>query len=204
VQTYTVPVPQTGRGPTIAAELLLTLTAACRDREQVRFDYRSHDGSTSRRIVEPHRLVPWGRRWYLVAWDTGRQDWRTFRVDRIEIRTPNGPRFTPRELPDPDIAGYVARRVSSAGWRYDARIIVHAPAAQIAKRVGPSVGVVEPLDAGRCVLRTGADSLETLAVYLGLLNTDFEVERPAELLVHLQTLAERYGRTVERYGNADS
>jgi predicted DNA-binding transcriptional regulator YafY len=194
VQTYTVAVPRTAGGPTIAAELLLTLTAACRDREQVRFDYRSHGGELSRRAVEPHRLVSWGRRWYLVAWDTVRQDWRTFRVDRIQIRTPNGPRFAARELPDPDIARYVSRRVSSSAWRYEARIIVHAPAAEIIKRIDPGAGAVESMGEHRCLLKTGADSLETLAIYVSLLGIDFEIDQPDELRAHVQALAERYRR----------
>ena len=86
-----------------------------------------HDGTGAIRSVEPHRLVSWGRKWYLVGWDTERGDWRTFRVDRIQPRTPAGPRFTPRELPGGgDVAAYVARGVSSAGFRFQARVTVHA------------------------------------------------------------------------------
>src|SRR6266545_6447022 len=75
-------------GPTVDAAVLTTIAAAARDRHRLRFDYRTHDGSASIRSVEPHRLVHTGRRWYLLAWDTDRQDWRTFRVDRITLRTP--------------------------------------------------------------------------------------------------------------------
>jgi predicted DNA-binding transcriptional regulator YafY len=108
-------------------------------------------------------MVNWGRRWYLVAWDVPRGDWRTFRVDRIESRTPTGPRFAPREVPD-DVADRVMRGASSAAWRYRARVTVHAGAELVTERINPSVGTVEPVDERTCVLDTGADSLETLAV----------------------------------------
>ncbi|MET9671308.1 YafY family protein [Streptomyces sp. NPDC006475] len=196
LQTYTVPVPADQPRPAVDADVLTVLTAACRDRERLRFDYRAHDGSASRRVSEPHRVVSWGRRWYLVAWDVERGDWRTFRVDRIQPRTPTGPRFAPRELPDGgDAATYVARRVSAAGWRHRARVTVHAPAEAVAERINPAVGVVEALDDSTCVLDTGADSVETLGVYLGMLGHDFDVTGPPELLAHLRELARRYDRS---------
>jgi predicted DNA-binding transcriptional regulator YafY len=194
LQTYTVAVPRDGVGPTVDAAVLTAIAAACRDHERLRFDYRDHNGSPSLRVVEPHRMVNWGRRWYLVAWDADRQDWRTFRVDRIEPRTPTGPRFTPRELPDGDVAAYVSRRVSSAAWRYRARVRVHAPAEVIAERITPAVGMVEPVDEHTCVLDTGASTIDTLAVYLGLLGVDFDVTDPPELVDRLRTLASRYQR----------
>lgn len=196
LQTYTVAVPPDRPGPTVDASLLTALSAACRDHERLRFDYRLHDGSESRRHAEPHRLVNWGRRWYLVAFDVDRDDWRTFRVDRIALRTPNGPRFTPRPLPEDDIAAYVSRRVSSAAWRFQARVTVHAPAATVIERISPAVGVVEPVDEHTCVLSTGADSVETVAVHLGLLDQDFTVTEPPELVAHIQTLADRYVRAM--------
>ncbi|MBO0787825.1 MAG: WYL domain-containing protein, partial [Actinobacteria bacterium] len=159
--------------------------------------YRSHDGTSTLRSADPHRLVCWGRKWYLVAWDTGRDDWRTFRVDRIELRTPAGPRFVPRELPgNGDIAAYVARGVSAAGVRFRARVTVHAPAAEVAARISPAVGLVEAVDDHSCVLATGADRVETVAVYLGLLDLDFTVTEPPELIERLQLLAARYQRAV--------
>lgn len=100
LQQYTVPVPADREDPGIDTELLMTLASACRDRERLRLDYRDHAGTPSRRLVEPQRVVNWGRRWYLVAWDVDREDWRMFRVDRITPRTPAGPRFAPREDPE--------------------------------------------------------------------------------------------------------
>src|SRR5262249_42071779 len=122
LQAYTVAVPTNTGGPRVAPDVLTALVAACRDRERLRFDYRAHDGSASRRDVEPYRLVNWGRRWYLVAFDTDRADWRTYRVDRIEPRIPTGPRFAPRPLPDEDLARYVSRGVGAASWRYQAHV----------------------------------------------------------------------------------
>jgi predicted DNA-binding transcriptional regulator YafY len=195
VADYTVPIPPDSPAPAVDPMVLTTLASACRDHERLRFDYRSHEQTSTIRSVEPHRLVSWGRKWYLVAWDTERGDWRTFRVDRIQPRTPTGPRFTPRELPrDGDVAAYVARGVSSAGFRFHTRVTVHAPADVVTARINPAVGVVEPIDDHSCVLVTGADRVETLAVYLGLLDLDFDVTEPPELVARLHTLADRYHR----------
>ncbi|WP_327680846.1 helix-turn-helix transcriptional regulator [Kitasatospora sp. NBC_00458] len=195
IQAYTVAVPADRPAPTVAADVLTALVSACRDQERLRFDYLDHSGAPTRRTVEPYRAVNWGQRWYLVAWDVEREDWRTFRVDRIQPLTPTGPRFTPREPPGGDIAAYVSRRVSSAAWRYHARVTVHAPAAAVIERINPAVGTVEAVDAGTCVLVTGADTVQTLAVYLGMLDLDFDVTEPAELVVHLRRLADRYARS---------
>ncbi|GAA0965832.1 WYL domain-containing protein [Acrocarpospora macrocephala] len=195
LQTYTEPVPADRPGPAVDPSVLTALAAACRDQERLRFDYRAHDGTTGVRTVEPHRLVSWGRRWYLVAWDVDRQDWRTFRVDRVEPRVPTGPRFPPRDPPEGGAAAYVARGVSAAAWRYRSRVVVHAPAEVVTERVNPAVGVVEALDEHTCVLHTGADSLNTLAVYLGMLDLDFEVTEPPELIDHIRDLTARYARS---------
>jgi predicted DNA-binding transcriptional regulator YafY len=191
LQTFTTPVPPDHPGPRVSAETLAVIAAACRDQEQLRFDYSSHDGRPSQRRVEPYRLVTWGRRWYLVAFDTDRADWRTFRADRITPRPPAGPRFSPRELPG-DVIDHVKRGVSSAAWRYRARITVHAPAGQITHRINPAVGTVEHVDENTCILDTGADTIETLAVYLGLLGADFTVTGPPELAAYIRMLSRRY------------
>jgi predicted DNA-binding transcriptional regulator YafY len=195
VQRYTEPVPADRPGPTVDPAVLTVLATACRDAERLRFDYRSHDGSATVRAVEPYRLVSWGRRWYLVGWDVDRTDWRTFRVDRIEPRTPTGPRFVPRDPPEGGAAAYVARGASAAAWRYRARVTVYAPADVVTERINPAVGVVEAVDERTCVLDTGADSLNTLAVYLGMLDVDFEVTEPPELVSRLRVLTARYARS---------
>jgi predicted DNA-binding transcriptional regulator YafY len=195
LRRFTVTVaPQHGASPVDPA-VLTTVSAACRDHERLRFDYRTHDGPQTVRIVEPHRLVAWGRRWYLVGWDIERGDWRTFRVDRVAPRIPTGPRFEPRPLPSDDLAAYVSQHVSAAAWRYRARVLVHAPAEEVAARLaGAAAGTVEPRDESTCVFDTGADSIETLGVYLSLLGVDFDVTDPPELAAYVRTLAARYAR----------
>lgn len=180
--------------PTVAAETLAVLSLACRDHERVRFSYVSAAGERSSRSVEPYRLVRWGRRWYLVAWDLDRSDWRTFRVDRLDDCAAVGARFAPRELPDDDLAAYVARQVSVAPRRHQATLVLHAPVEAMRERLNDAVGSLEAVDDGRCRLRTGGDSLERLAVWIGLLGVDFEVLDPPELVEHLRQVAERYRR----------
>ncbi|KAA2261356.1 YafY family transcriptional regulator [Solihabitans fulvus] len=189
-----VVVPLTGGGVQVDPAILTAIGGACRDHEVLRFDYRSHDGTQGRRVVEPHRLVHTGRRWYLVAWDTERADWRTFRVDRIEPKTPTGPRFTPRESPDGNVAAYVSRRLSSAQWRYQAKFVMHASADELAEKVTPSSGMVEAIDENSCHLYAGGNVLEALAVYVALIGVDFEVLEPPELVEHVRALAARLGR----------
>ena len=128
LQTSTVLVTPRA-GPTVDAEVLSLLAGTCRDHTSLRFDYEDRRGAPSRRSVEPHRLVNAGRRWYLVAWDTDRADWRTFRVDRLRPYLPLGGRFVPRPLSDEAVQALIARGVPPAARRYQARILVHAPAA---------------------------------------------------------------------------
>jgi len=193
LQASTVEIPASG--PTVDAEVLTAIAGACRDRQRLRFDYRDHDGSASIRSVEPHRLVHDRGRWYLVAWDTDRRDWRTFRADRIEPRTPTGPRFAPRDPPDGDVATYVLRGVGSATWRHRARVTVHAPATAVAGRLPPAV-LVEAVDEHTCIVNVGSDTPQMLAVYLGMLDVDFEVGEPPELVEQLRALADRYRRAI--------
>jgi predicted DNA-binding transcriptional regulator YafY len=180
-------------GPTVDAEVLTAIAAAIRDRLRLRFDYRLHDGSAGVRDVEPHRMVSWGRRWYLVAFDADRRDWRTFRVDRLRPRTPTGPRFTPRRVPGGDVTAYVEKTVGQATWRYRARVLLHAPASSLAGRLPPAVEL-EPADDRTCIATAGADDPTTLALYLGLLDVDFDILDAPELAEALAELAARYTR----------
>jgi predicted DNA-binding transcriptional regulator YafY len=193
LQTYTVAVRPDAPGPQVSPDVLTAIVAACRDRERLRFDYRSHDGSSTRRDVEPYRLVNWGRRWYLVAWDVERSAWRTFRVDRVDPRTPTGPRFAPRELPAEDLAAYVSQGVATAAWNYRARVIVHQPAHVVAERLPAMLGPVEALDEQTSAITLGSDTAEMMAVWVGMLGCDFTVEEGPELVAALKTLAARYG-----------
>jgi predicted DNA-binding transcriptional regulator YafY len=180
-----------GRGPTVDADVLTTVAAACRDHEQLRFDYRGHEGEVSVRRVEPHRLVYTGRRWYLLAWDLHRADWRTFRADRVAPRLPTGPRFSPREPPE-DVVSHVVRGTSSLGWPHPARVRLHASAEDIGERLPPAAGLLTPEGVDRCLLETGSGSLPDLVGFLTSLDVGFEVLDPPELRTLLRELAERY------------
>jgi predicted DNA-binding transcriptional regulator YafY len=181
-------------GPQVDATVLQVLASACRDHEMQRISYQKHDGTQTRRLIEPHRVVSWGRRWYVVAWDDDRADWRTFRVDRIAKSDPTGRPFRDRPLPDPDISAYIARSVSRAGWRYHLRFTVFAPAQSVLEQINPAVGTVTPIDETSCILESGADDLWMAAVYIGTLGYDFRVDEPPELVDYLREISDRYAR----------
>jgi predicted DNA-binding transcriptional regulator YafY len=181
-------------GPTIDPQHLTVIAAACRDSECLRFAYRRRDKTDSRREVEPHSVVNFGRRWYLVAWDRGRDDWRTFRIDRLTKPASTGVRFSPRKLPAKDAVAYIEKSITSAPNRFEARVILHAPAAEVAGRVPSHWGTVKPLDAKSCEYRTGDDDLHWLAVRITMLGVDFEVHDPPELAEHMRELAARLAR----------
>jgi predicted DNA-binding transcriptional regulator YafY len=161
------------------------------------FAYQRHDGTVSARKVEPHRLVHTGRRWYLVARDRERDDWRTFRVDRISGPRATGIRFTPHD--PPDAAAFVADAITTAPYRFQARIRLRAPAHVVGARIPATAGVVEAVDDSSCLLATGADSLTYLAVQLAALGPDFAVLEPPELVDELKVLAGRLTRVVDAH-----
>ncbi|MET9318532.1 YafY family protein [Kribbella sp. NPDC003505] len=180
-------------GPSVQPDVLLAVAAASRDHQRLRFDYRNHDGTATTRTTEPHRLVHTGRRWYLVAWDVDRDDWRTFRVDRIAPRIPTGPRFTPREVPE---LATTNQGVAYGGYRYRARVLVHAPAAEVADRYGPNVASVTPIDEATTLVETGANSLDQVALHLGILGLPFEVQDPPELVDAIRELTTRLSASI--------
>jgi len=186
--------PIGNRRETVAAERLSTIAGACRDHEGIRFNYNNRTGAPSARVVEPHRLVHTGYRWYLVAWDLSRKDWRTFRVDRIEGKLKTSTRFKPRRPPEGDFAAFVSKSLASVPYPYRARVTIHAPVETIAKRVPPSAGVLEALDDRSCMLNTQAHSLEGITIHLSLLGVDFQVHEPPELIDYIRVLTERLGR----------
>jgi len=181
-------------GPTVDPQHLTVIAAACRDSECLRFAYTGRDGTHTRREVEPHSLVNFGRRWYLVAWDRRRADWRSFRVDRLARPASTGIRFTARELPSKDAASYVNQSIIGAPHRYEARLTLHAPADQLSGRVPAHWGTLEPVDERTCEYRTGDDDLGWLAQRVSMLPVDFDVHEPPELIERLQALAARLER----------
>jgi len=183
--------PHTAGSPDVDPALLAGIAAAVRDHEELRFDY-----GDERLVVEPYRLVAWERRWWLVGRDPRTNGWAPYRVDRITLRTPGGRRFVPRPLPGGDYTAFVLREVAFCGWKVHARITVFAPAADVLARINPAVGVVETIDDRTCVLVTGAETVELIAVYIGLLDLDFRVSEPSALVARIATLADRYARAV--------
>jgi predicted DNA-binding transcriptional regulator YafY len=186
----TMPMP----GRKVDPSTLSAIASAVRDRERLRFDYESYDGARTVRDVEPYRMVLDARRWYLFAWDTQRSDWRRFRVDRLTIRIPMGPRFSPRPLPTEDLASYFATGRNTAQFRYRAVLTMHGSAVEVADEVPSTLGSVEPIDDETCLLRIGSDSLDHLAVWVAAFGFDFVVHEPPELVEHLRTLTTRLRR----------
>ncbi|MEU5226932.1 YafY family protein [Streptomyces toyocaensis] len=202
LNAYTVPMLR-GPGTDVVDPAVLTVLAAlCRDTERLRFEYRGHDGTPTRRTVEPHRLVCSERRWYLVAWDLDRGDWRTFRADRITPRPPHGPRSVPREPPAEDLAAYVSRGVSTRAYAAHALIRLLAPLEEAAGRIPPSTGTLEAETPDTCLLRTGAGSLDVMVVHVMLLGFEFEVLEPAGLIDALRAAHDRLARSLARAGTS--
>jgi predicted DNA-binding transcriptional regulator YafY len=197
IQVATVDTP----GNDVSLEVLTSVAAACRDRQRLRFDYSAAYGAEdTRREVEPHRLVAWGKRWYLVAWDVARDDWRSFRVDRMRPRTPFGARFTPREIPGGDPAAFVAARFARM-WPFEAAVLLPLPADHEKLRGMVTYGTIEKIDEGNCRLIIGADTPQSVAFLLSFLEIDFKVESSTELAGALREVADRFQRAAEHLLN---
>jgi predicted DNA-binding transcriptional regulator YafY len=197
LNTFTVPLLRGPGASTADPGVLTELAGACRDSERLRFEYRDHSGSVSRRIVEPHRLVCTERRWYLVAWDLDRADWRTFRADRITPTPPHGPRSVPRDAPADDLAAYVSKGISTTAYATQALIRLKAGIERAAERISPTSGVLEADGADRCLLRTGAANLDVLVIHVMLLGIDFEVVEPPELKDAITAARDRLSRALD-------
>ncbi|GAB3119232.1 YafY family protein [Streptomyces calidiresistens] len=173
--------------------VLTVLAPACRAAERLRFSYTASDSRNSDRHVEPHRLVCPGRRWYLIAYDLDRHDWRIFRVDRITGPRATGERFRSRDLPAADAAEFLRGKLDNLPRPHRVEAVVHAPAAVVRERIG-RWGVVEAIDAERCGVRMTTDSLEWPLMALGAAGAEFRVVEPPELLDLVRERAERFGR----------
>ncbi|MFK4066026.1 helix-turn-helix transcriptional regulator [Streptomyces sp. NPDC029674] len=192
-----------GDGASIAPETLTVMASAAAGHERLRFAYRAGDGTESRRLTEPYRLVSTGRRWYLVAFDIDREDWRTFRVDRVSEPFATGARFVPRELPEGDAAEYIRQSMWRGSRSYDLDVTFAAPAEFITARLPAHMGPVEPLDDHTCRLRCAAsDSVEWMAVRLALLDRDFTVQGPDELVDCIRAMNDRLTRALPEKGRA--
>ncbi|WP_040524133.1 helix-turn-helix transcriptional regulator [Gordonia effusa] len=185
----TVSVP--GNTTPVDPEALAILASTIGQQNILRFDYAKHDGTSARRATEPHKLVHSRGRWYLLGWDIDKKDWRTYRVDRISPKTPDGPRFTLRDASEVNAIGRISHGTSVSVYRYQARITLLVPLAQAAEHIPEGSGVLETIDDHSCTLHTGANSLTHLAIHIAALDMPFRVEAPQELADRMTALAER-------------
>ncbi|QGV80149.1 helix-turn-helix transcriptional regulator [Streptomyces ficellus] len=197
LQNATIPLTR-GDGATVAPSTLTTLAAAVTAHERLRFGYRAGDGAESRRLVEPYRLVSTGHRWYLVAYDLEREDWRTFRVDRVSEPFATGARFAPRELPAADAAEMLSHSASRAQPEHDVDVTFAAPAEFVTARLPSNLTPAPtPTGPGTCRLRArSADSVEWLALRLALVDCEFTVHGPDALASYVHSLGARLTRSV--------
>ncbi|WEO96890.1 YafY family protein [Streptomyces sp. FXJ1.172] len=194
LQAATTPLTS-GDGASIAPETLTVMASTVAGHERLRFAYRDKEGGESRRLTEPHRLVSTGRRWYLVAYDLDRADWRTFRVDRVREPFATGVRFAPRELPTGDAAEYLRQSINRRQETYEFAVRFAAPAERVAMRVPGWLGAPEDDGEGGCVLRgTSGGPAEWLAVRLAMTGYEFTVREPRELAECVRELGGRLSR----------
>jgi predicted DNA-binding transcriptional regulator YafY len=184
-------------GPVVDSEVLLALAQACRSLERVYFGYRDGEGHDSDRRAEPFRLVTVSRRWYLVARDVDRDDWRTFRVDRMSRVTRTGHRFT--RTGEPDAAQLVADGIAIHAYSWRAEVDLAAGIDEAAAAIPSTAGRLEAIDENTTRLRLGANDVEWIARYLAGLPFEFEVRDPPELRAALRAL----GRRLQRHARTD-
>jgi predicted DNA-binding transcriptional regulator YafY len=180
----------------VATAVLTSAAIACRDAERVRFGYTAASGEQTQRHVEPHRLVALDRRWYLVGYDLDRQDWRTFRLDRVtaEEIALTGARFRPRAIPGGDAADFVRRTISSAPATYEVVAIVEAEAGVVKEKIG-RWATIEDLGPRRCRVRmTPPEDGDWPVIALGMTDADFAVVSPAAVADRVRSWGERFTR----------
>ncbi len=192
----TVPVFNGGES-TVDPEILVVLASATAAQERLRFAYEAADATRTRRLVEPCRLVASGRRWYLLAYDNDRDDWRIFRTDRITEPHPTGVRVPSRVPPDEDATAFVTSKLYSSAPAYEVVATLHLPATEASRRLALPADAFHPLDDHTCRLHGPADTLEWLAAKLLILGCPFEVHDPPELRTHLAALASRAAHAAE-------
>jgi len=178
LRSQTVPAPLYS-GPSVDAETLTALAQGCRDDEGLTFDYTARGSETTHRRVEPHRLVSLGRRWYLVAFDRDRQDWRSFRVDRVAEPVLTGQKFLPRQLPAEDALAFVQAGIQTMPQKYAVRVRVEVDPEVVRRAVG-HWGTVTEVD-GAARLEMNVDSLEWPVMVLAQVGAPFGDVEPPEL-----------------------
>ncbi len=195
----TDPAPWVPAAASVDADVLVSLAQACRDGERLEFTYTARGGELTSRTVDPHRLVLLGRRWYLVAWDLARFDWRTFRLDRLEEPRTTGDHVMPRDLPGGDAAEFVRSGIDNLPTRHQVEAVIHAAAPVVRGRIGRWATLEEAGD-DRCLLRMSSDTLDWPAMVLGNAEAEFEVVSPPALNDHLRSWSDRFGRATGASG----
>jgi predicted DNA-binding transcriptional regulator YafY len=185
-----------GSGPAVDAEVLTAVAQGCRDEVRMRFAYTTREGESTERHVEPHRLVSIGRRWYLVAYDLTRHDWRSFRLDRLTEPRTTGARFRPRALPAEDAAAFVRAGIENSPTADTIEAVVRAPGDRVRAALG-RWATVEDIDDDRCRLHMTVDSLDWPALALGTVGAEFEVIQPPELVNYLREWSARFNRATD-------
>jgi predicted DNA-binding transcriptional regulator YafY len=175
---------------------LTAVAQACRDTERLAFAYTAANGERTERLVEPFRLVALGRRWYLVAYDVARGDWRSFRLDRLAGPSSTGARFAPRPLPGDDAAAFVRAGIGTRVPTHDVEVLVHASADDVRRRIG-QWATVEEVGTGRCRVRMEPDDLSWPALALGMVGAEFTVVSPPELGALLVEWSGRFARAAD-------
>ncbi|MCV7227498.1 helix-turn-helix transcriptional regulator [Mycolicibacterium komossense] len=179
-------------------DVLMTLARACRDHEHIATGYTDLRGNVTQRRLEPYQLVTTGRRWYLLAYDRDREDWRSLRLDRMSEVLARGTTFSAREAPD--AAAYISRSISSSPYRYIAQVRYHASAEFVAQHFSPAAATIEADGPEACLVTAGADDPQQLALYLAMVGCDFDIIGPPEVIAGAQSMAERLRRAASGGG----
>ncbi len=180
----------------VEPDVLMTLARACRDREHISAGYVDRAGNTTQRRLEPYQLVTTGKRWYLLAFDRDRQDWRSLRLDRMRDVRAHGSTFVARNAPD--AAAYVRRSISASPYRHVARVRYFAPESVVAQHFSPSSVTIEADGPDACIVTAGADDPERMVFYFATVGADFEVLEPPEVADAVESVAERLRRAAIR------
>ncbi|OBI81908.1 YafY family protein [Mycobacterium sp. E740] len=193
VHDATVTLTPTSDAP-VEPDVLMTLARACRDHEHVTAGYVDIRGNATQRRLEPYQLVTTGRRWYLLAYDRDRQDWRSLRLDRMADVLAQGSTFAPRQAPD--AATYVRRSISASPYRYVARVRFQAPEDVLAQHFSPTSVTIEHDGPNACVVTAGADDPERMVLYFATVGYDFEVLEPPEVVRAVEAVSARLQRAI--------
>lgn len=189
VHGATVTLTGSGTVEAVSPDDLMTLARACRDHEHIRLGYTDIRGNSTQRRLEPYQLVTTGRRWYLLAYDRDRDDWRTLRLDRMADVNAAGTTFVARPAPDP--AEYVRRAITTSPYRYVARVRFWSSESQLAQVFSTASAQIEPDGPDHCIVTAGGDDPERIVLYLAMPGYRFVVLEPPEVVAAAGVVADR-------------